>query len=78
MQSTIFVAGMDTSTDPRQKHFDTSGKSPAQLHHPAICKNADDPSSALPKPEICRQKRTRHPFQILTRTRVRQTPCFRG
>jgi hypothetical protein len=39
MQSNIFAPGMGVLTGP-QKHFDTSGKSPAQLHHRAICKNA--------------------------------------
>jgi hypothetical protein len=29
---------MDALSDPREKHFDTSGKSAALFHHRAICK----------------------------------------
>jgi hypothetical protein len=31
------IAAMGAWIDP-EKHFDTSGKSPAQLHHSAICR----------------------------------------
>jgi len=37
MQSSVVVAGMDALSTLR-KHFDTSGKSAALLHHRAICK----------------------------------------
>jgi hypothetical protein len=37
MQSSMVVAGMDALSTLR-KHFDTSGKSAALLHHRAICK----------------------------------------
>jgi hypothetical protein len=38
MQSSMVVAGMDASSDP-EKTFDTSGKSPALIHHRAILKS---------------------------------------
>jgi hypothetical protein len=38
MQSSFVAAGMDALSDPA-KTFDTSGKSPVPIHHPAILKS---------------------------------------
>jgi hypothetical protein len=43
-----------------RKHFDTSGKSAAQLHHPAICKRAHAPSNDGPFGVIDRRKTPDH------------------
>jgi hypothetical protein len=61
------AAGWDVFDLPFKKHFDTSGKSPAQLHHPASCKSAHGPPPAagstrlqLKHPQPLKLHRVRH------------------